>query len=505
MHSNLHGAFGLTRTGVAPGPSRTMSQRTRLRNAVFGLCCVLIVVSCGDDPTAPTDPISVTTLSLAEAIEGLSYGQQLEATGGSGPYGWILAAGSLPSGLTLAPSGAISGTPAAPGNSSFRIRVTDSGGRTATADLTLSVVHSLALHTGTLPEAVVGSGYSAQLQAVGGRGTHTWSVTGGDGSAWLSISSTGQLSGAPAASGTYAVTVAVTDESGQQATRHFILSVLDPLAVAATHLPVATQGRLYATQLVATGGDGVYNWELEASALPAGMSLGSVGELTGTPEEAGTFTFTARVIDRGGRTAEGTLTLRVERAPTIQTISLPPGEPGQPYAAQLMAIGGTGTYAWMVTEGSLPDGLTLSAAGAVSGTPTTVGSNPFTVQVTDEAAATHARAFSIEVASVEALVNGNPVSGIEGEAGQVRYYSIEVPASASRLTVTISGGVGDVDLYARRGALPAQYVYDCRPLRPGNEEICTFSPPFLTAGHWYVMLRGYTVYEGVSLLADHDG
>jgi len=505
MHSTRHRACGTTPTGSAPETHGTVSRWTRLLNAAVGLWCVLIVVSCGDDPTAPGDPISITTPSLAEAIQGLSYGQQLEATGGSGPYSWLLAAGSLPLGLTLTPSGAISGTPAAPGTSSFRIRVTDTGGRTATADLTLSVVQTLALHTDALPEAVVGSGYSVELRAVGGRGAHTWTVTGGNGAAWLSISSTGQLSGAPPTSGTSAVTVAVADESGQQATRHFIISVLDPIGVAAIHLPAATQGRVYAVQLVATGGDGVFNWELARSALPTGMSLGSVGDLAGAPQEAGTFTFTARVTDRGGRTAEGTLTLQVERAPTIQTISLPPGEPGTPYAAQLTATGGTGTYAWRVTEGVLPDGLTLSTAGAVSGTPTVLGGRTFTVQVTDDAAATHARAFTIEVASVEALVNGNPVTGIGGEAGQVRYYSIELPTGASQLTVTISGGTGDVDLYVRRGALPAQYVYDCRPLRQGNEEICTFTPPYLTAGHWYIMLRGYTAYGGVSLVAIHDG
>jgi len=170
-----------------------------------------------------------------------------------------------------------------------------------------------------------------------------------------------------------------------------------------------------------------------------------------------------------------------------------------------VATGGTGTYSWRVTDGALPHGLTLSEDGVVSGRPTALGSANFTVQVTDEAAATHARAFTIEVAAVQALMNGVPVTGIEGDAGQVRYYSIEVPAGTSQLTVTISGGSGDVDLYVRRGALPGPYVYDCRPLREGNEEICTFVPPFLTAGHWYIMLRGHTAYDGVTLVANHDG
>jgi large repetitive protein len=498
-------ARGIMPTAAALGFGTRLSRHARVRKALVVLSSVLIAASCGDDPTSPEGSISIETTSLAEAIEGLDYSQHLEAAGGSGGYSWLLAAGSLPAGLTLAPGGAISGTPVAPGTSSFRVRATDVAGRTATADLTIDVVQALAVHTGALPEGVMGEAYTMQLEAVGGRGTRTWSMTGGDAAAWLSISSTGELSGTPAASGASTVTVAVADESGQQATRQLPVVVLDPLAVAAIGLPTATQGRVYAAQLVATGGDGLYAWDVESGALPTGVALGSVGGLTGIPEEAGVFTFTARVKDRGDRVATRALTLAVERAPTIQTTSLPPGGPGEPYSAQLVATGGTGGYAWSVTEGALPDGLTLSAAGALSGTPTTLGSNSFTVQVTDEASATHARGFTIVVAEVEVLVNGVPVTGIAGDAGSVRFYGIEVPEGATQLTVAISGGTGDVDLYVRRGSLPAQYAYDCRPLREGNDEICTFSPPFLTAGDWYIMLRGHSAYTGVSLVASHDG
>jgi len=54
------------------------------------------------------------------------------------------------------------------------------------------------------------------------------------------------------------------------------------------------------------------------------------------------------------------------------------------------------------------------------------------------------------------------------------------------LTVSVSGGTGDVDLSLRYGALPGEFTYDCRPLRQGNEETCTRTAP--DAGGWYVML-----------------
>jgi hypothetical protein len=490
---------------VTPGGGRpkNMGMQASVRTALVVLSSVLVAASCDSgDPTAPVDSISIQTESLDEAIEGQAYSQQLEAVGGSGGYEWVLAAGSLPSGLTLSPTGRISGTPVAPATSSFRVRATDSRGRSATADLSIPVVQALAVHTWVLPDAQVGEDYVVQLQAVGGRGTLTWSVTG-DAASWLTVSPAGVLSGTAPASGASTVTVGVADESGQQATRPLPIVVRAPLAVVAISLPAATQGRAYATQLVATGGDGVYTWTVESGALPTGVGLTTSGALTGTPADGGEFNFTAQVSDGADRFATRSLSLTVERAPTIQTGSLPPGDLGEPYTAQLQATGGTGAYTWSVTDGALPDGLTLSSSGAIFGTPTTVGTSTFTVRVTDQAAATHSRALTIVVAEIEELTNGVAVTGIGGEAGSTRYYAIDVPTGATELTIATSGGTGDVDLYIRRGALPQEHVYDCRPFRPGNDETCTVTAP--AAGYWYIMLRGHAAYADVRLVASHDG
>jgi hypothetical protein len=496
---NVKRIAAVTRGEPRPAGARVHAS---VRSVLIVLSSMLVAVSCDDaSPTAPVDPVSIQIESLAEAIEGQAYGQQLAAVGGSGGYTWVIAAGSLPSGLTLSPTGLISGTPVGAGTSSFHVRATDSGGRSATADLSIPVVQALAVHTSMLSDAEVGQNFAAQLQVVGGRGTLDWSLTGGAAS-WLSVSSAGVLAGTPVAAGASTVTVAVVDESGQQATRQLTIVVRAPLAVAAISLPAATQGRAYAAQLVATGGDGVYTWALEGGALPTGVVLTAGGAVTGTPAIGGEFTFTAQVTDGADRVATRSLSLTVERAPTIQTGSLPAGDVGEPYAAQLVATGGTGAYTWSVTDGTLPAGLTLSASGAISGTPTVVGSSTFTVRVSDEAAATHSRAFTLIIATIEALSNGVAVTGIGGEEGSLRYYAIEVPTGATQLTVSTSGGTGDVDLYIRRGALPQEYVYDCRPFRPGNEETCTVTSP--AAGHWYVMLRGHAAFADVRLVASYD-
>jgi hypothetical protein len=76
-------------------------------------------------------------------------------------------------------------------------------------------------------------------------------------------------------------------------------------------------------------------------------------------------------------------------------------------------------------------------------------------------------------------------------------YTMVVPSGRSTLTFAISGGTGDADLYVRFGASPTASAYTCRPYKTGNSETCTFSSP--QAGTWYVRVRAYQPYSGVSL------
>jgi O-glycosyl hydrolase len=85
-------------------------------------------------------PITITTTSLAAGTVSVACSATLTASGGTTPYAWLIASGSLPPGLTLNPdSGAIAGTPTAAGTFSFSAQVTDAGNPMQTATKGLSI------------------------------------------------------------------------------------------------------------------------------------------------------------------------------------------------------------------------------------------------------------------------------------------------------------------------------------------------------------------------------
>jgi hypothetical protein len=99
------------------------------------------------------------------------------------------------------------------------------------------------------------------------------------------------------------------------------------------------------------------------------------------------------------------------------------------------------------------------------------------------------------------LTKGVTVSGIGASTGSSVNYTLVVPAGATNLVFTQSGGTGDSDMYVKFGSAPTDTVYDCRPYVSGNTETCTFAAP--SAGTYYVRLKAYSTFSGVSLKGDY--
>lgn len=100
------------------------------------------------------------------------------------------------------------------------------------------------------------------------------------------------------------------------------------------------------------------------------------------------------------------------------------------------------------------------------------------------------------------LTEAQTVSSLSASTGQWIHYTMSVPANAKNLLFKISGGTGDADLYVKYGSQPTDTSYDCRPYKAGNEESCSFATP--SSGTWYVSLKAYSSFSGVSLLGDFD-
>ena len=306
---------------------------------------------------------------------------------GTPPYSWTLASGSLPAGLTLSASGAISGTPTTAGTASFAVKVTDSASLTATSGTLALVVNAAALQitTTTVPAGTVGTAYSTTLSATGGTPPYSWTLTSGSLPAGLTLSASGTISGTPTTAGTASFAVKVTDSASLTATSGTLALVVNAAAlqITTTTVPAGTVGTAYSTTLSATGGTPPYSWTLASGSLPAGLTLSASGAISGTPTTAGTASFAVKVTDSASLTAtSGTLALVVNAAALqITTTTVPAGTVGTAYSTTLSATGGTPPYSWTLASGSLPAGLTLSASGAISGTPTTAGTASFTVNV----------------------------------------------------------------------------------------------------------------------------
>jgi VCBS repeat-containing protein len=153
----------------------------------------------------------------------------------------------------------------------------------------------------------------------------------------------------------------------------------------------------YSRTLAASSGVTPYTWSIASGSLPAGLSLASSGVISGTPTTAVTSTVTYRVIDNASATATKSLSITINAAVSVATASLSSGNTGAAYAQTLSASGGSGTYTWSITSGSLPTGLSLgSSSGAIAGTPTIAGTSSFTVQASD-GIGTATKALSITI------------------------------------------------------------------------------------------------------------
>lgn len=359
-----------------------------------------------------SDPLTITTTGLPDAIDGVPYSAVVQATGGSGSYSWaVLENGGT--GFTIDNGGILSGIAPASGSYGLTIQVKDSGGQTATTSLILKVTGAgasgpLTITTTSLPNGAQGEDYLAILAASGGQGDYQWTLLSAGGSG-LQLSPDGILSGTAPAAGQYAITVAVQDDTATVSSS-LILTVatdVNPLTITTTSLPNGLINKAYAAALNAAGGNVPYAWTLVSSG-GSGLTLSTAGVLSGVPTVPGTFGLVVKVGD-GTSTAQSALTVTIANIDegcvldcevTITTDTLPVADRVL-YAANLEAVGGTRPYAWSGGDTSNPGtGFKVDAAsGSITGNANNLlpGLYGYTVTVVDSANSSDTRSYIIEV------------------------------------------------------------------------------------------------------------
>ncbi len=197
----------------------------------------------------------------------------------------------------------------------------------------------------------------------------------------------------------------------------------------------------------ATGGTGPYTYSLVSGSLPQGLTLSSNGQITGTPTTAGTYTFTSKVVDSRGVSDTVSCTIVVVGSPLdlqCGTCGNSKAYVGTAYSVNLSATGGTGPYTYSLLSGSLPQGLSFTSTGHISGIPTTAGTYTFTSKVVDSKG-------NSDTVSCTIYVVGVPIDLECGSCGSEKAYT--GVAYTEQLAVT--GGSGPYTFSVTSGSLPA--------------------------------------------------
>ncbi|HEY5233597.1 MAG TPA: Ig domain-containing protein, partial [Verrucomicrobiae bacterium] len=291
--------------------------------------------------------------------------------------------------------------------------------------------------TSPLPDATNGDYYDIQLQGSDCNNNFIWSLDDpSDFPSSLTFNSDGEIFGTPDASGTYNFSVNVNDGNGHSADTNLSLTIVgaaSPLQITTFSLPNGTNTEFYSQTLQASGGTLPYSWavaDYSISVVLSNLTLATNGVLSGTlSATTGSYSFDVQVTDGAANTVYQTLPLYVVNPPLppliITNTSLPNGNVGAVYNAQLGATGGQSPYYWTLATVSspLPAGLSLNSNGLISGTPTTNKPSTFKFQVQDQIGTITNKVLSI-------TINSNPV--LVSQSWQTNRFQMRLTGAANQ-------------------------------------------------------------------------
>ncbi len=228
------------------------------------------------------------------------------------------------------------------------------------------------------------------------------------------------------------------------------------LAIVTTSLPNGTVGTNYSQVIQATGGVPPYTFFLTPSTIftpsnpPTGLSLSSSGTLSGTPTKNGSYTFGVTVKDSLSSLVATVYTINIGTTLTFTTATpLPSGVAGSNYSQVIFVTGGSPPYTFSFV-GAGPPGLSIGASGAINGVPSSVGTFPFTVQVSDNFQITATMQYQVTFTAGPPLLQVSALAlDFEGQAGG------DAPPSQSIAIITTGQGAVNYSVKVDGGVVSA--------------------------------------------------
>ena len=360
----------------------------------------------------------------------------------------VNAESKLPAGLTLSEQGLLSGTPTESCNNyRFKIDATYAN-YTRTAEFTISIVgtNGAIVYEADENLGTILVNKAANLSVAGatvvksnvaeGEALPTCTYALASGSklpAGLTLNADGTITGTPTSvCENYAFSVTASASGYPSVTLPFKLNVFYEMTFTGGALAGGKLGVSYMQKLPAAETQGKVTYALsEESKLPNGLTLTSGGYITGTPREAVTdHTFTVIATSPFTEPVEAQFTLTIGLS--FNETTLQNGRTGESYSARVDTAQGAGEISYTLKEGSaLPEGLTLSENGVISGTPSKAGDYTFTVVASAEGKVGDEITLTLHIDEGQAGGNSGGCGGVIGLGG----------AGVFLATVCVLGGV----------------------------------------------------------------
>ncbi len=384
--------------------------------------------------------LKINNAALKNAVVDIPYSDNILASGGAGTYSYSIVSGSLPAGLSLnGTTGVISGTPTESGVRTIKIAVTDTfTGYSVEKDLILNS-YSRPIITTNPNLGTVYNGQVLNIQlasSLGSSTTYTYSQSSGSMPTGLILDSNGSISGKiNAATGVYSFSIISKDSNGIESLPvTFSITVATIGLNTSNYITTGMVNRDYASSIIISGGTEPFDIKLipETTIVPPGITVdvsGSFITIKGKPNQAGSYSFNLILTDSKSAQITQNLTLNVLEELTFDRTTIPSAVVSIAYLEQLTVSGGNQTSLNFIKKsGSLPQGITLSTGGLLSGTPLAIGSFTFTVKVTDGSGFTAEKEYTLTVVDKARLT-------VEKDS---YYFSANKPITP--ITVNVSGG-----------------------------------------------------------------